>query len=144
MIEKLEPYEMPECEPDDQATLKRTIAGFTVQVVDRMGALNLNRKHVAVRLGTSPAYITKMLRGNTNFTLETMVKIANSLDSDLRVELVPKSGAKSWIGLIEKASLPSGVGFATWSHLRRRGQADEQSSFIGPRRVVLCDELYRW
>ena len=45
---------------------------------------------MARRLGTSPAYVTKVLRGNANFTLATIVKLARALESEVRFRLSPR------------------------------------------------------
>jgi transcriptional regulator with XRE-family HTH domain len=70
---------------------------FTNAMLTRMRQLDVSRSELAARIGVNPAYISKILRGDTNFSLETMVKIANALESDFRCHLQP-SGAKSqWL-----------------------------------------------
>jgi ribosome-binding protein aMBF1 (putative translation factor) len=62
---------------------------FTEAVVERMQAQGVSKSNLATMLGCKPAYITKVLRGNTNFTFESMVKIAHALGTQVKVELVP-------------------------------------------------------
>src|SRR5207244_13231631 len=62
---------------------------FTNAMLTRMRQLNVSRSELAARIRVNPAYISKILRGDTNFSLETMVKIANALDSDFRCCLQP-------------------------------------------------------
>ncbi|MEI6656781.1 MAG: helix-turn-helix transcriptional regulator, partial [Verrucomicrobiota bacterium] len=50
---------------------------FTEDLVACMKASGLTRTALAGKIGSSPAYVTKILRGDTNFTLDSMVKIAN-------------------------------------------------------------------
>ena len=45
---------------------------------------------MARALGKSNAYITKILRGESNFTIETMVDLADTLESDIAIHLCPK------------------------------------------------------
>ena len=52
----------------------------------------ITKVDLAAKLGTSKAYITKVFRGDTNFTIETLVKIAGAVDARVVVDLVP--GAK--------------------------------------------------
>lgn len=60
-------------------------------IVGRMKELEMNREELARRLGVSNAMITKMLRGNTNFTLRTLVNLASALESDLSpIEFAPR------------------------------------------------------
>jgi transcriptional regulator with XRE-family HTH domain len=65
------------------------ILDFTEAMVREMDRQQITRAELARRLGTSPAYVTKILRGDANFTLETMVKIARALDTELRLALSP-------------------------------------------------------
>ncbi len=60
---------------------------FTENVCRKMEELQISRSDLAKKLDTSPAYITKILRGYSNFTLETMVKIAFALDVELDISL---------------------------------------------------------
>ncbi|MEJ2367974.1 MAG: helix-turn-helix transcriptional regulator [Acidobacteriota bacterium] len=65
------------------------IGDFTEELWRLLEEKNMSRAELARRLGTSPAYITKVLRGHANFTLASMAKIAHALDSQVRVRLVP-------------------------------------------------------
>jgi transcriptional regulator with XRE-family HTH domain len=62
---------------------------FTNAMVARMRQVGISRSELAARIGVNPAYISKILRGDTNFSLETMVKIATALDSQFRCHLEP-------------------------------------------------------
>lgn len=62
---------------------------FTNAMLTRMRQLDVSRSELAARIGVTPAYISKISRGDTNFSLETMVKIANALESDFRCHLEP-------------------------------------------------------
>jgi len=61
-----------------------------------MEELGMTRSELARQLGSSPAYVTQMLRGKTNFTLDSMVKIARSLDGDLAVRICPHHTSSEW------------------------------------------------
>ena len=82
--------------------VEKAIIGFTEQVIGRIEILDLSRTDFAARLESSPAYVTKMLRGETNFTLESMVKVSDALNCELEVKLVPKLGVESWVSVIDK------------------------------------------
>jgi transcriptional regulator with XRE-family HTH domain len=62
---------------------------FTEEVARRLEEEGISRAELARRMGTSPAYVTKILRGDVNFTLATMSKLARSLGGRLEVRLVP-------------------------------------------------------
>ena len=67
----------------------RAALDFTEAVYQRMTTLGLTKSQLAERLGTSPAYVTKILGGEANFTLKTMVRLARALEAGVAVHLVP-------------------------------------------------------
>jgi transcriptional regulator with XRE-family HTH domain len=95
------------------------ILAFTEQVVGRMKVLELNRTRLAEKIGVSPAYITKMLRGDTNFTLESMVKVGNALGAELKLALVPKSEANAWINLLQLLEPPKNPVVEVWGKINQ-------------------------
>lgn len=52
---------------------------------------DIAKAELARRLKTSRAYITKLLQGSANFTLESLVKVARALDCNVSVTLRPKT-----------------------------------------------------
>ena len=63
------------------------ILEFTESLTASMEAQGVSRAELARRLGVSAAYVTKMLRGNANFTLRSMVRAARALRSTFRPRL---------------------------------------------------------
>lgn len=55
-------------------------------MLDRMEALGMTQKQLAERMSCSPQYISKVLRGRENLSLETLTKIENALDISLIAE----------------------------------------------------------
>jgi transcriptional regulator with XRE-family HTH domain len=81
---------------------------FTETVVRRMEETEVTRSELAERLGKQKPQITKLLRGNNNFTIETMVEIANALGCNYRSHLEPKECEAMWLNVTrEKVSLQS-------------------------------------
>ena len=66
---------------------------FTEDLVAFMKTSGFTRTALAQKIGSSPAYITKILRGETNFTLDSMVKIATALGCELTIGLRPLAPA---------------------------------------------------
>lgn len=79
-----------EARKHDDYWVELAILEIGEKVTQRMAELGLSRAELARRLGTSPAYVTKILRGSTNFTLATIVKLGRALDSEVRFELTPR------------------------------------------------------
>ncbi|MEO0075794.1 MAG: helix-turn-helix transcriptional regulator [candidate division WOR-3 bacterium] len=75
---------------DVEFITEEVIIEFTEKIVDRMEKLNLSRTELAKKLGVSKAFITKILNGNPNLTVKTMVSIAKALECKLDIELCPE------------------------------------------------------
>lgn len=57
---------------------------------------------LAKKLGKSPAYITKISRGNVNFTLESMVRLVRAIGGRLKIELEAEVAEKAQVRPREK------------------------------------------
>ena len=51
----------------------------------------LKKKELAKKVGVSPAYMTKVMQGEANPTLETMAKFAHALEADMNVGVHDKT-----------------------------------------------------
>lgn len=65
-----------------------SIRDFVRGLDARMDALDMNRAQLAEKIGASPAYVTKVMRGDVNFTLETMNKLAMATGGRVHVQVV--------------------------------------------------------
>ena len=72
------------------------IVEFTEDVCRLMNEQGVSRAELARRLGTSRAYITKLLGGDANFTLETMTKVAMALGAAVHVHIAPQDAVVRW------------------------------------------------
>jgi len=75
--------------------LKHEISESIFQAMERN---DVSRAALAEQLGTSRAYVTKVLQGATNFTLESLVKIAGALNCNVSVQITPRKMEKRWEG----------------------------------------------
>ena len=71
---------------------ERAIAEFTEDLSRWMEAKGVSQAELAAAIGVSPPYISKVLKGNVNFTLATMTKLATALGAVVRVHLEPIDG----------------------------------------------------
>lgn len=53
---------------------------IAMQMLDKMEELGLTQKSVADRMGCSQQYISKVLKGNENLSIETISKIEEALE----------------------------------------------------------------
>ena len=72
------------------------IVEFTEDVCRLMDEQGVSRAELARRLGTSRAYVTKLLGGDANFTLETMTKVAMALGAAVHVHVAPQNATVRW------------------------------------------------
>lgn len=78
----LENYiEQNQCNVDYQTEL--AAIDLNEKIIAKMNELKINRVGLANRLGVSKAFVTKLLNGNPNMTLKTIVSIAIALDCQL-------------------------------------------------------------
>ncbi len=63
---------------------------YSERIRERLETLGLTRAELAERMGVSAPYITKLLRGTANLTLDSMVKIADALECDVVQEVRPR------------------------------------------------------
>jgi len=72
------------------------IVDFTEELARWMKEKKVTRSELAARIGHSPAYITKVLRGNANFTAATMAKLAKAVGAEVRIHLAPSESRTTW------------------------------------------------
>lgn len=66
-----------------------------------MDQKDISRTALAKSMGCSKPYITKALRGDANFSLLTLAKLAHALDSELKVQILSR---QQNIGLVAHMS----------------------------------------
>jgi transcriptional regulator with XRE-family HTH domain len=72
-----------------QAAMRRFVSDIDRRLIEQ----NVSRAQLAERLGTTPAYVTKVMRGDVNFTLETMTKLALAVGGRLQVKVVDRDAS---------------------------------------------------
>lgn len=79
-----------ELESSDSFEAEKKILEFTTGLYQLMKERNISKKELAKRLNTSQAYVTKIFRGNANFTIQTMTRLVRALDGELHIHITPK------------------------------------------------------
>jgi plasmid maintenance system antidote protein VapI len=69
---------------------------FIMDLHRLMEEQHVSRAELARRIGTSRAYITKLLGGDANFTLMTMVKLAMALGGAVHVHISDQQSYTTW------------------------------------------------
>lgn len=70
---------------------------FAMKLEKQIRLAGLSYAKLAEKIGTSAAYISKVFRGDTNMTIETMVKLSRASGARLNIEIVSESvAAQRW------------------------------------------------
>lgn len=64
---------------------------LTEKICSKMADKGINRTELANRLNVTPPAVTKILKGNSNFTLKTLLMLADALEMDLKIDFEDKS-----------------------------------------------------
>lgn len=113
------------------------IIDFTEQLCARLEGLGLSKVDLAERMHTSPAYVSKLFSGGTNFTLESMAKLTEALDADVRIDVVPKVSIEDWIEVMEKSGPSEKVKILSLWSRHQSEKVDEGKSLVDFRRWEL-------
>jgi plasmid maintenance system antidote protein VapI len=101
------------------------ISEFTEDLSRLMAEKEVTRAELARRMGTSRAYITKMLGGNANFTLLTMVKLAMALDGAVHIHISDKRAVTRWKDLSPEEAVKEARKTAKARRRSRKSQEEQ-------------------
>jgi transcriptional regulator with XRE-family HTH domain len=79
-----------ELEESGELTIEEIKVNIAEQIYLAMQEQDRSEAELARRLGCKPPYVNKILHGDTNFTIESLVKIGMALNLKLELRLVPK------------------------------------------------------
>lgn len=94
-----------EAKQDDTYWVEKAKLDFAVNLEAQRKFAGLNYSELAKRIKSSAAYITKIFRGDSNMTIESMVKLTRATGGRLNIEIVNESiSTKQWSYLIPHGS----------------------------------------
>lgn len=80
--------------------VERAKVDFATALETQRRRAKLPYSEIARKLGTSPAYVSKVFRGDTNLTIETMVKLADATGGRIEITVVDMhAGLTKWPAL---------------------------------------------
>ncbi|MCC6483815.1 MAG: helix-turn-helix transcriptional regulator [Armatimonadetes bacterium] len=85
---------------------EKVILDFTERICEIMEDSGTSRAELAERLGRSRPWVTKLLRGDQNMTIATMVGVMLALGYELRLEALPRDRVAAQWQLIEESHPP--------------------------------------
>ncbi|MCP4399977.1 MAG: helix-turn-helix transcriptional regulator [bacterium] len=71
---------------DVEFRLESKILEITEVICQKMAEKKMTRTRLAEKLDISPPGVTKILNGNSNFTLKTLLSLSEALDQELVIE----------------------------------------------------------
>jgi transcriptional regulator with XRE-family HTH domain len=80
---------------DPEFRFESLILDITESISRKMIKKNINRTKLAELLNISRPAVTKILNGNSNFTLKTLLSLSAALDLDLKIEFKEKETMKT-------------------------------------------------
>lgn len=81
----------------DSYWVERAILDFTCDLEGLMKSKGISKSELARKIGSSPAYITKVLRGNANFTVESLVKLSRAVGGELHLHVAEEKKIPVWV-----------------------------------------------
>lgn len=75
---------------DFEFRLEALVFELTEQINKKLKEEKISRKQFAEKLNVTPAAVSKILNGNPNFTLSTLLAMADALKMELSIELKTK------------------------------------------------------
>lgn len=80
---------------DFEFRLEELVFELTEQISKKLKEEKISRKKFAEKLNVSPAAVSKILNGNPNFTIRTLLSMADVLKTDLSIEFKAKDMTSS-------------------------------------------------
>ena len=74
---------------------------FSIEMEKKRKRAGLSYANIAEKIGSSAAYITKVFRGDANFTIESMVKLAKATGGKLDIKIIDENAkvdSNVWVG----------------------------------------------
>lgn len=84
--EKLQDFEI-ESKNNDSYWVEKLKIDFAMQLEKRRRSENLSYSDMAKKIKSSSAYITKVFRGDSNFTIESMVKLVRATGGKIEIRV---------------------------------------------------------
>lgn len=84
---------LSEAADEDRSSLEYRLQTVVLEISERVHGridqIGISQAEVARRMGVSRPMITKLLTGDSNFQLRTLLRLADALHMELMVDLVP-------------------------------------------------------
>ena len=90
------------------------VAGVKIEIAEQISRMmekrNITQSDLARKLGKNRAYISKILKGTTNFTIETLVLIGRKLEAEWDFQLTDVEKPERRVYFMEPESFKPAIG----------------------------------
>lgn len=95
--------EVLETVPPEEWEYYKLTDSVSDQIAAFMKAKGISKADLAVRMGTTRAFVTKVLSGDANMTFKTFAKILHHLGARPHLKIVDHADSIKWFGLVPSA-----------------------------------------
>ncbi len=96
--------QLKELEASDSYWTNGVSEQFVAELERVMNARGISKAEFAKLAGVSAPYITRVMNGNANLSMQSMAKLAKALGSVVHVHIAPRGIAVDWIEEYRKSS----------------------------------------
>lgn len=104
-----------ELEKTVEYKIESTTFKIAIQVYNRLKELGITQKELAERLNVSKSYVSQILKGKTNMTIETMIKLSDVLDLTPEINFIPKVESPVFIFTGKEKPIFEKINFSNYS-----------------------------
>ena len=109
-------------EPTPAYQAEKLAVSFLAELNAFMQTHGLSNAELARRAGVSPAYITKVFRGPSNLSIETLTKLADAVGCKVHLHLANQSADVRWFDVFQQRSVQRGISPKTAGFMRVMSQ----------------------
>lgn len=91
-------------EPTPAYQAEKLAVSFLAELNAFMHAHGVTNAELARRAGVSPAYITKVFRGPSNLSIETLTKLADAVECKVHLHLASQGADVRWFDVFQQRS----------------------------------------
>ncbi len=103
---------------------------FVSELYGLMEKKGLSKADFARILGKSQPYVTKIFRGDANFTIDSMVRLSRAVGCRLHIHLAEEGVVVQWPEIVPPRKEINGLswadGYKKLNNLDKKGQSDEE------------------
>lgn len=105
-------------EPTAAYQAEKLAVSFLAELHAFMQAHGLTNAELARRTGVSPAYITKVFRGPSNLSIETLTKLADAVGCKVHLHLASQGADVRWFDVFQQRGLNREIAAHTSDFMR--------------------------